>query len=510
MSLPVTKGSTLSTDHEDSADWIVIGTGAGGMVAATHLAEAGDSVLLLEEGPYYTQEEIRSFRPSETMRKMWREGGLLAAVGLGKTPIISVAVGRNVGGSSVHTGGVCFRIPSYVHREWVKGHGLETLSEKAFDEAYRDVEERVHVEIVPREAWSRSTQRFADGAAKLGVEMKPLRRNTHACEGNARCNFGCPAGAKLSVDLSYLPSAAKHGARVLADAWVSRVVFRGDRAVGVEGHLLRTPPHHGKLGPKLKVHANKGVIVACGTLHTPLVLQRSGIKHAALGRNITLHPAFRVGALFDERVHAWDGAMQGAYVDHYEDEGITMVGMFPPVNVLAGGLPGVGPAHRRTVRRIGHIGTHGGMVHDAGGGVVHAPPFGGGREPILTYEMAAQDLVRLRHAVTLLGEMAFEAGAREVYVPVFGVAPLTSRKALLDLERDPIDPARIECMAFHPLGSARMANDPRRGIVDERGRVYGTKGLYVVDGSVLPTSIGVNSQVPIMTMATRLAWQMVG
>ncbi len=510
MSLEVTKGSTLTADHEDSADWIVVGTGAGGAVAATHLAEAGDSVLLLEEGPYYTQEEIRSFRPTETMRRMWREGGLLAAVGIGKTPIISVAVGRNVGGSSVHTGGVCFRVPSFVHDEWVRGLGLESLSERAFEEAYRDVEERVHVETVPKETWSRSTLRFAEGAEKLGVEMKPLRRNTRDCEGNARCNFGCPKGAKLSVDLSYLPSAAAHGARVLADAWVSRVVFRGDRAVGVEGHLLRTPPHHGKLGPKLVVHAKKGVLLACGTLHTPLVLMRSGIRHAALGRNITLHPAFRVGALFDEPIHAWDGTMQAAYVDHYEHEGITMVGMFPPVNVMTGALPGIGPSHRKNARRVGFMGTHGGMVHDAGGGIVRPPPFGVGREPILTYEMAPRDLERLRRAVTLLGEMAFAGGAKEVYAPMFGVPALTSVAALRALEHASVDPSRIECMAFHPLGSARMANDPRRGVVDERGRVYGTKGLYVVDGSILPTSIGVNSQEPIMTMATRLAWQMVG
>jgi choline dehydrogenase-like flavoprotein len=63
-------------------------------------------------------------------------------------------------------------------------------------------------------------------------------------------------------------------------------------------------------------------------------------------------------------------------------------------------------------------------------------------------------------------------------------------------------------MAFHPLGSARAANDPRRGVVDQSGEAFELPGLFVMDGSILPTSIGVNSQVPIMSMSARLAWRL--
>ena len=127
-------GRDLSS-FDESCDVVVVGSGAGGAVVAAHLAEAGLSVIVLEEGPHYTAEEIRAFRPTEAMRKTWREGGLLAAVGVGNTPIIGVTVGRNVGGSSVHTGGVCFRVPSYVHAEWVKNHDLPDLAEKNFEAA---------------------------------------------------------------------------------------------------------------------------------------------------------------------------------------------------------------------------------------------------------------------------------------------------------------------------------------------------------------------------------------
>ena len=498
---PIVHGRNLPRGFDEGCDVVVVGSGAGGAVVAAHLAEAGQRVIVLEEGPYYTPEEYGSFRPTETMRRMWREAGSFAALGLGQTPIIGLTVGRCVGGSSVLTGGVCFRIPSEVHATWVNELGLPELSEKNFEAAYRDVERRVQVKEVPAEARSRSTQKFVDGAARLGIPMHPLRRNTHECEGNGRCNFGCPKQAKLSVDRSYLPSALERGARVVADALVERILFDGDRAVGVEGRLLGGPlgtPSH-----RFRIRA-RTVVVACGTLHTPLLLTASGIRHAGIGRGITLHPALRISALFDDVLNGWDGAMQSVYSHHFAHEGIQLTGVYVPTNLIAAALPGVGAEHRRYVEKIPHLGVFGAMVHDDGGGEVRRNPFG--REPILTYRMAPRDLVQLRRAITLLCEIAFAGGAREVYPPIFGLPPIRSMDEARRIEEMPLDARRIECIASHPLGSARMGNEPRRGVTSPSGEVYGTKGLFVADGSVLPTSIGVNSQVAIMSMATRIAW----
>ncbi len=142
------------------------------------------------------------------------------------------------------------------------------------------------------------------------------------------------------------------------------------------------------------------------------------------------------------------------------------------------------------------------MIHDEGGGAVRLGPS---REPILTYEMASRDLARIRRSVTILCEMAMAAGAREVFTSIFGFPPLRSMDQAHAMEKTGYDARRIECMAFHPLGSARASNDRRRGVVDQEGECFELPGLYVADGSILPTSIGVNSQVPIMAMATRIA-----
>jgi choline dehydrogenase-like flavoprotein len=157
------------------------------------------------------------------------------------------------------------------------------------------------------------------------------------------------------------------------------------------------------------------------------------------------------------------------------------------------------------VRRLPNLGVFGAMIHDDGGGRVWP---GLGREPVLTYRMSPRDLLRLRRSFRILSEIALAAGAKEVVPPVFGIPPVRSVAEARRLETDPIDPRRIECLAFHPLGSANVGRDARAGVVDSDGECYGLPGLFLADGSILPSSIGVNSQVPIMALATRIAWRL--
>lgn len=498
---PVVHGRELSSGFRTACDVVVVGSGAGGMTVATILAEAGLEVIVLEEGPYYRHEDIGQFEPSTSLRRLFRDAGMVAAVGVGQTPIISLTLGRAVGGSSLLTGGVCYRIPSAVHHRWVEELGLAEVSERALEAAYGEVERRIAVREVPTAMRSESSNRFVEGAARLGYTMTSLRRNTgEECEGNARCNFGCPAGAKRSVDVAYLPSLVEHGGRVVSDALVERVLSKGGRATGVAGRLLGGP--HGAPSHKFEVEA-KAVVLSSGTIHTPQILRSIGLKSHALGRMITLHPAARVVASFPGRIDGWNGALQSCYSDDLESEGILFNSVYTAVNVIAAGLPGIGPSLLERTRRIGNLAMFGTMVHDEAGGHVTT---GFGREPTLVYEMAPLDLQRLKKGMRVLAEMALEAGADEVILPIFGMPAITTRKAALAVETDPIDARRIECLAFHPLGSARMANDARRGTVDVHGECFEVPGLFVADGSVLPTSIGVNSQVPIMAMATRIAW----
>lgn len=487
-------------DLELEADVAVVGSGAAGAVVATELAEAGLRVVVLEEGPRLEPAEARRLRPSEALRHAWRDAGLGVAFGRGDTPDINVTMGRCVGGSSALTGGVCFRIPDRVLSRWATEHGLRDLLPDRLAPVFEEIEARLNVAEVPESMRSRSTDLFAEGARREGFALEPLRRNTDGCRGCGRCNFGCPHGAKLSVDLSYLPRAVAAGAAVWSHCRVDRLRMRGDRIAGARGRVLTRPG--GRPGGRLEVHAPR-VVVACGAWHTPGLLRRSGLgrRGRTLGRHLSLHPGFRMIARFDEPVHGWRGAMQSAFSDAFARDGITLVGLFVPPGVLAATLPGVGAEHARLTAAMDHLAVFGGMIHDEGGGRVHRGPA---REPIVTYRLAPRDRARVPILLRRLGETFLAAGAREVFPPIFGLRGLDADAfRRLDLEHVPL--GRLECSSQHPLGSARMGADPSRSVVDPRGETWEVRNLFVADGSVLPTSLGVNPQLGIMAMATRIA-----
>lgn len=498
----IVQGNQIAGDLALNADAVVVGSGASGAVVARELTRAGLDVVVLEEGGYHPPQQYAQFRPTETLRHMLRLGGAQVAVGIGDTPTISVMSGRTVGGSSTVTGGVCFRIPPQVLSRWRGELGLQGYSEDELEPCYRAVEQEVGVSEVPTSMRSRSTALFAEGAELKGLAIKPTRRNTSGCLGLSRCNFGCPSEAKLSVDRTYLKDALEGGMRLYSDCLVEKVVERGGRAAGVEGRVLNGPG--GSPSGTLRVRAST-VVVCAGTLHTPKILRRSGVgrRSRQLGRHLTLHPGFRVGAFFDGPVEGWKGAMQSAYSDALEARGLTLIGIWLPHNVVAAALPGIGRELVDNVRQFPNLALFGGMVHDEGGGRLFNIP---GREPLIVYRMARRDKERAMLGIRVLAECFFEAGAKRVVLPLFGFPPVDSPDQLAHLLDQRIPGRVVECASFHPLGSARMGPDPRSACVAPSGESFDLPGLYVADGSLFPTSIGVNSQLPIMAVATKVAW----
>ncbi len=493
-------GSAHAGPLSRECDVVVVGSGAGGMVAATILAESGLRVIVVEEGKHVPASIQGKLRQSQSLRHIWRDGGTTMAFGLGGAPTVNVTAASAIGGSSLVTGGVCLRVPESILAHWVRETGLEELSAKGLDPFYREVEEAVHVEEVPVAMRSRSTVLYGEGAAKLGHPIKPLTRNTKGCNGCGRCNFGCPEQAKMSVDLSYLPRLLAAGGEIWSDCLVQRVVHTNGRASGVRGRLLNRP--HRARGDRFEVNA-KVVIVACGGMHTPVLLKSSGLAPwgSQVGENLTLHPGFRVFARFDETVRGWAGAMQSAYTDAYEHENVTLMSLFIPASVIAATMPGAGAELHARARHMPNIAMFGAMVHDEGPGTVRRGP---GREPLVTYRMSRRDQIAMRRGIRLNAETFFAAGAKEVFLPVLGLPPLDA-DAFRRFDLDRVPGRRIESGSQHPLGSCRLGTSAATSAVDTDGRLWDAERVYVADGSVLPTSLGVNPQLTIMAMATRIA-----
>jgi choline dehydrogenase-like flavoprotein len=300
------------------------------------------------------------------------------------------------------------------------------------------------------------------------------------------------------VGLTYVPRAWDAGATTFTGTRARRITMRAGRARGVEAATSG--------GGRLIVEADI-VIVACGAIHTPLFLRRQGLggESGELGRNLAIHPATAVRALFDEQIDMARGVPQSYFVDEFADEGIMLEGAAGPPDYAAMSLPFAGARHRDLMLRYQHMSQFGLMVSDVSRGYVRER---GGRVEI-RYDLCKEDATTFKRGIELLCELYAAAGATTLYPPVEGVGELQPDD-LSQLRDREVRARDLTLMAFHPLGTARADARPANGVVDASLKLHGVDGLYVSDGSVVPSSIGVNPQITIMALATRLAYELLG
>jgi hypothetical protein len=306
---------------------------------------------------------------------------------------------------------------------------------------------------------------------------------------------GCPTGAKRSADVSYVPAALERGAQIVTGASVDRVDIRGGIARGVTGRLSS--------GRTFRVRAD-AVVVAGGALLTPLLLERSGACRTSgwLGKNLSIHPASKAFALFDERIEMSRGIPQSYGVDSLKEEGIMLEGASLPLDVTALAIPFVGRRYMELMAQYPHLASFGTMVQDHARGSVHAGPGG---LPIIRYDSCRNDLDRIQRGVALICEIFLRAGARRVFPFIHGHDELRDEGDLARLRAAKLSPGDIEISAYHPLGTCRMGTDPTRSCIGPDGEAHDTQALYIADGSALPSSLGVNPQLTIMAVALRTA-----
>jgi choline dehydrogenase-like flavoprotein len=362
---------------------------------------------------------------------------------------------------------------------WQREFGLELDSlERCFERAERALSV---MEVTPQLA-GRNAAVARRGAERLGWSHGYLRRNAKGCVGSGVCAFGCPTSAKQHTGITYIPRARAAGARILTGADVRRVVVRRGRAWGVEADgvgEVRAPT----------------VILAAGTVHTPLLLMRSGLCGGSgqLGRNLTVHPATAVFALMDEVVDMARGVPQSFYIDEFAPEGIMLEGVAGPPAYAALALPLTGRRHAQVMACYRHLAQFGLMVSDRPRGRVVAVA---GR-PVIRYDLDRADVERFRVGLKRLEQLYSAAGAREVFLPLpRGIGPESARARHLKL------------IGFHPLGTARADARPSHGVVDANLMAHGVPGLHVADGAAVPSALGVNPQLTIMALATRLAFHL--
>jgi choline dehydrogenase-like flavoprotein len=465
-------------------DAVVVGSGAGGAFAARALARAGFDTVIVEEGERWSVERLRSSHPLDRFAGIYRDGGTTMALG---NPPIALPLGRAVGGTTVINSGTCYRPPAGVATSWHERHGLALANPELLGARVADVEATIGVAPAPMEVLGRNGELSLAGAEALGWQAAPLRRNAPGCRGACQCAIGCPNNAKGGVHLNALPQACEAGARIVSGLRARRVLVEGGRAVGVEARRQD--------GGTVRISAPL-VVVAAGATATPPLLRRSGLGvHPRLGRNLSIHPATGVTATFEEQVVPWRGVMQSVGIEElHEREGILLEATSNPPGMGAITAPGYGTHLQARLDRAANTALLGAMIADAPSGRVF-----GARYPLISYRLAKDDERRLSVAVGAMARVMLAAGARDVELG--GGAPAVRSPAEIEGAVERLDVRRLRLAAFHPTGTAAAGSDPGRHPVDPEGRLRGVDGVWVADGSIVPSCPGVNPQVSIMALA---------
>jgi cholesterol oxidase len=525
-------GSTFGGPLPTDADVCVVGSGFGGGPVALRAAQAGASVVVLEQGKHYgwkgdvpfqqTQADLGYLMELFNIAVGYDAGSGAASIALG---------GRGLGGGSLIYSMVSLRAPSFVFDEPAWPDGLDRA---ALDPYYARAEEQLEVVQLRwsgthgEDDWRLASKRdaaFAASCERAGVSAQPVPVAVNQrCANLGWCTMGCVRGSKNSVDRRYIQPAADAGAVVRTQVRVNQV----RRAAPGSPRRWRVVTDRGEMTADT-------VVLSAGAVGTPALLLHSraeggipGGLSAQVGRNLSrggdmitpvvLAEDLALGDRADRSVGNLDmemlpGKIIGSCSFQYLfepppgfDEGwprfvLQPMMVLPMISSMLvadpdGRLPdgdmrlfGEGQKHlmRMWGDRLLHIGVMG--MDGMDGRVTNI-----GSVPQVVFHTSERTRQMQRAATAAIGHI-FGRGEGGRALPGFH-----------ELRQDSI--------AIHPLGSVRMADSHTVGATDRFGRVYRAdgevhEGLYVSDSSLMSSPIAVNTSLTTAALAERVAEHLV-
>ncbi len=492
----------IDGDLDLTCDVCIVGSGAGGAVLAAGLAERGLDVIVLEEGGYYTREDFDA-QEAWSYPTLYQERGARGTADLA----ITILQGRNVGGGTTVNWTTCFRTPDRILNRWAERWGVDGLTPDVLRPHFEAVEERLGIAPWEEERVNANNRVLLDGCRALDLDVEILRRNVRGCANTGFCGLGCPVDAKQGMAITYLLDAVQAGARVYANCRVDRIEVDGDRVVALHGTVIDSETDV-PTGQTVRVRPRVAVSSA-GAINGPALLLRSNINpNGRVGLRTLLHPVVALPARYEHRIDGFYGAPQSVSSHHFTDRGPDRVGFFletPPLQPMLLGSAGFqfGRVQQQLMSQLPHLGALiaicvDGWVEGDEGGVVSLRNDGRVR---IDYPFSAPLQEAFREAHQSMARIELAAGAIEIQSSHVSPVVVRSEADIAAFADAPFGPLDVAVFTAHQMGGCTMGADPNTSVVDSTFRHHHVHNLYVVDGSVFPTALGVNPSETIYGLA---------
>jgi choline dehydrogenase-like flavoprotein len=480
-----------------NCDVAIIGSGAAASVLAQGLIEKGRSVLMIERGRHVIREEVNEDE-MEMVSKLYSDGALQLASDFR----FQCFQGSCVGGSTVVNNAVCFDIPDTVLDLWIEEGGLNSgLNKAKVKEAAANARKLIGIFDTPNltdpKYLNPSGRLFMEGIEKMKLNGSPhksgsVSANIKECLGCGYCNIGCAYGKKLSMLDTVLPNAqekyGRNALEIISECEAIKLESKGNK---INQILCRF-----RNGRKITVKANT-FILSAGAISSSIVLLKSGISKNA-GKRLSFNLGSQITASFKEPINSYDGLQISHYLNISPSRGYIIETWFNPPMFQSTGTPGWFEEHFKNMARYNRLACAGVLVGTESNAEVRVAGLTG-RD--IRYKPAEKDFNFLLDGLELTGRIFLEAGAECVIPNTFKYYEFKNEnelKSLRDVVRDTSD---ITLGSGHPQGGNVMCRNPEIGVVDSDFKVFGYDNLYVCDASVFPSSVCVNPQLTVMTLA---------